>query len=305
MALTNWNISDGTKRNLFQNPTGIPFWTWPIVPSWKVARGGQINQLLIADGTSTTVGPQFLYQGLRVYDGPVAWKPPYTYREEEYEYAVNFEFTANTVNPPAIIQTTLTQIINNFAFKLKRISVAYRPGPTNTAAAQALGCRIYDWQNRSLMSDWVNTQFLDFNARNSTGSPIYGPHASFPAVPLLYPVNGRFVIDITDMQAQFAGSVSDIQGVILLQGSNLVPCSGLDPRAVQPPASIYDNVLPYFYLNPMINIAQNKQTFTSNAVFSTAIDSDSDFWMTAVHNARSARHGPTHLIGTKYVYSIS
>lgn len=289
MAITNWNVDDGTKRTLFQNPSGIPFFTWPIAPNWRIVAGGQINQVINVD-TSTTTLPILLFQGIRMYDLPVCWRPNFTYVEKPYSYEVPINFVANTVTAPGIIQKTLSQIINNYAFKLRRISFAYRAGPTNTAQPQQLGCRLFDWQNRQLMNDWVNTMVLDFNARDQFGAFVYGPHASFPAIPLLYPVNGQIRIDLTDMLAQASGSVSDIQGTILFEGANMVPCAKAHPGAVQPDnqdVHLFDGrvkyPLPYFYTPPMLNFTTNKATFTDSTRFSVAVDGDSDFWMNAIH----------------------
>lgn len=291
MAVIALNMNDGTKRNLFQNPTSLPFFTYPIAPNWAIVPGGQLSQTLYADGTSTTSLPAFVFQGLRLYSDPVAWVPNFSYREKPYNYVVPINFVANTVNPPGIIQQTITQVINNYAFKVRRISFAYHQGPTNTAAPQQLGCRLYDWQDRALMNDWVHTALLDFNARDLIGAFIYGPHANFPAVPLYYPVNGRIKIDLTDMDAQFAGSVSDIQGSILFEGVNMIPCGKNAAGAITPDngaMNLYGGrtvyPLPYFYTPPMLNFATNKQTFTSQASFTVACDADSDFWLSAVHN---------------------
>lgn len=292
MALTGWNIDDGTKRTLFQNPTSIPFFTWPIAPNWRVVSGGQINQTLYADGSPTTSGPLFLFQGLRMYDSPVCWRPNYYYEEKPYNYVVPIDFVKNTVNPPGIIQQTITQIVNNYDFKLRRISLSYGAGPTNTTIAPPnLGCRLFDWQARQLMSDWVNVQFLDFNAPDETGVASYGPHSSFPSIPLLYPVNGQIRIDLTDMLAQAAGVVSDIQGSILFEGVNMVPCARNASRAVAPDDQaihLFDGrvqyPLPYFYTPPSLNFTTNEATFTDQTRFTVAVDGDSDFWMAAVHS---------------------
>jgi hypothetical protein len=300
MALTGWNVTDGTKRQLFQNPSGIQFYTWPIAPNWRIVPGGQINQFLYADGTTTVSLPLFAFQGLRMYDQPVAWVPPFSYREKPYNYVVPISWVTNTINPPGLIQTTLTQVINNFAFKLRRISFAYHQGPMNTASAQLLGCRLYDWQDRVLSSDWILTNLIDFNARSATGSFIFGPHANFPAIPLLYPVNGRIKIDLTDMEAQLAGSVSDIEGSILFEGVNLEPCASDAPGAITPDDQaihLYSNrvvyPLPYIYTPNTVNFASNKATFNSQTVFPLALDADSEFWMSAVHRVAPFTGSPT------------
>lgn len=295
MALSTWQIDDGTKRTMWQNPTSIPFYTWPIAPSWRVIPGGQLNQVLTANGVATTVGPQFLFQGLRMYDGPTTWIPNYNYKEEPYSYVLPINFVAATVNAPGFILQNLNLPLNNYAFKLKRISVSWRQGPTNTAPAQTLGMRIYDWQNRILMSDYVPANVIGFNARNATGSFIYGPHASFPAHPLVYPVQGRIQIDLTDLNVPAAGSVSDIQGAILFEGVNMVPCDSSTPGAKRPNdggIDLYSGKrvfpLPYFYTPSCFNFPSNKLTFTNSAKFALALDGDSEFWMTAVHNIKTA-----------------
>ncbi len=294
MALVAWNVDDGTKRNLWQNPTSLPFFSYPIAPSWRVVAGGQINQTLVADGNSTTCGPQFIFQGLRMYDSPVAWIPSYAYREKEYKYAVPINFVQNTINPPSILLQTQNQIVNNFAFKLRRISIAWHAGPTNTAPAQTLGIRLYDWQNRSLMSDFVNAQFLDFNGRNATGAFVLGAHANFPSWPLMYPVNGQIKFDLTDMNATVAGFISDVQGTILFEGVNLIPCDRNAPGAIVPDDGrmmLYGGAvkypLPYIYTGNTFNYALAKATFTSSQRFGVAVDGDSDFWMTCVHNVKN------------------
>lgn len=299
MAVIAFNIDDGTKRQMWQNPTSLGFFSYPVAPNWPIPPGGNINQTLIADGSSTTSLPLFLFQGLRMYDSPVAWVPKFAYKEQPYVYAVPINFVANTVNPPAIIQQTIIQIVNNYAFKLRRISLAYHRGPTNTTGvAQQLGCRFYDWQNRSLMSDWVNTMFLNFNAPSQTGVTIYGPHSSFPPCGLFYPVNGQIKIDLTDMLAQAAGAVSDVQGMILFDGVNLVPCDPNAPNAIAPndgAIQLYDGrvvyPLPYFYTPPMVNITSNEATFTSQQPFTVATDGDSEFWLSVVHNANPPTSG--------------
>ncbi len=232
--VTSWNVVDGTKRQLFQNPSVIPFFSYPMAPAWKILPGGQINQTLYeAPPGGATSLPLFLFQGLRVYPESVAYEPDYTYKEEPYMYPIPFSLVGPTVNPPGILQTSVYQAINNYAFRLKRISVVYFEGPTNTAAIADLGCKIFDWQLRQLMNDWVPTQFVDFNSRDSVGNSIYGPHASFPAIPLTWPVNGQIRIDLTDILSQIAGSITDIQGQFLYEGVNLIPCGLSAPGAIR------------------------------------------------------------------------
>jgi hypothetical protein len=231
-----------------------------------------------------------------VYDEPVAWKPDFAYREEPYFYVLPINFVQATVNPPGIILQQLSQAVQNYAFKLRRMTFSWRQGPTNTAPAQTLGVRLFDYQARQLMSDFVNANFLDFNARSNTGSFIFGPHSSFPAVPIIYPVNGQIRIDLTDMNATLAGSISDIQGTILFEGTNLIPCDAgsPDPSVIQPSDGGIELMsgkrvypLPYIYTNNTFNYAANKQTFTSVSNFTIPVDGDSDFWITAVHNLKT------------------
>lgn len=297
MGLYSWQVDDGTKRSAWQNPTSLWFWTWPMAPSWPIVKGGQLNQTLLTDSSITCL-PQLIYQGLRKYDSPVAWRPNYVYREVAYEYVIPINYVFNTVNPTAFNQQSNFQIVNNYAFKLQRLQFYYQAGPTNTAAAASLGAVLYDWQSRRLMSDYVNIQFLDFNAPSSTGTFIYGPHASFPAIPLLYPVNGQIRIDLTDMNCPLSGSISDIQGQILLQGVNLVPCSASTPGARAPNGQLINDpetdlsggatrLLPYFYTANMLNMSQNKATFASSNKFTLSLDGDSEFILTAIHNTKT------------------
>jgi hypothetical protein len=298
VGLQLWQIEDGTKRDMWQVPTSLHFWTYPIAPSWPIVKGGQINQTLYTD-SSITILPQFIFQGLRKYASPVAWRPNYVYREVPYMYVLPINYRFNTVTPTAFNSQSNYQIVNNYAFKLQRMQFMYKAGPNNTAAAAALGAILYDWQARQLMSNFVNTQFIDFNATDSNGNFIYGPHASFPAVPLLYPVNGQIRIDLTDMNCPVSGAVSDIQGQILLQGVNLIPCGVNAPGARRPDGQLLNDpatdlqggasqMLPYIYTANMLNMAQNKATFASSNKFTLSLDGDSEFIMTAVHNTQTA-----------------
>ena len=287
---------------MWQNPTSLFFWTYPVAPSWRIVKGGQLNQTLFTS-SSITILPQFIYQGLRRYDSPVAWRPNYVYREVPYMYVVPINYVFNTVNPTAFNQQSNFQIVNNYAFKLQRMQFFYEEGPNNTANPAALGAILYDWQARQLMSSFVNTQFLDFNGSSSTGGVLYGPHASFPAVPLLYPVNGQIRIDLTDINCPASGAVSDIQGQILMQGVNLVPCSASAPGARRPDGQLVNDpatdlwgeasqMLPYIYTANLLNMAQNKATFSSSNKFTLSLDGDSEFIMTAVHNTKTITVSP-------------
>jgi len=152
--------------------------------------------------------------------------------------------------------------------------------------------RLYDWQDRILMSDYVPSAMIDFNGRSNASNlnNDYGFHANFPAWPLLYPVNGRIGIDLTDLLAQASGAILDIQGSIIFEGVNLISCASTTPGAIVPDdgrLNLYGGgityPLPFFYCNSMIQEALNDVTFTSQAPFTTNIDGDSDFWMTAAH----------------------
>lgn len=263
-------------------------------------KGGQLNQTLFTD-SSITILPQLIYQGLRKYDSPVAWRPNYVYREVPYMYVIPINYVFNTVNETAFNQQSNFQIVNNYAFKLQRMQFLYEAGPNNTAALANMGAIVYDWQSRALMPYYVNTQFLDFNATASNGTVLYGPHSSFPAVPLLYPVSGQIRIDLTDLLCPVSGSVSDIQGQILLQGVNLMPCSAASPGARAPGGQLIQaqappetdlvggasRLLPYFYTANLLNMAQNKATFASSNKFTLSLDGDSEFIMTAIHNTKT------------------
>ncbi len=97
------------------------------------------------------------------------------------------------------------------------------------------------------------------------------------------------------MNAAVAGFVSDIQGTIFFEGVNLVPCDRSDPGAIMPQdgrmlcyGGVVKYPLPYIYTGNTFNAAVFQATFTSQQRFGIAVDGDSEFWITAVHNVKNA-----------------